>query len=117
MGVRFPPEAHRKVTHSNNGVTLRCKRLSLLTMQWYVYIAKCKDESLYTGITTDLKRREWEHNNDNKIGAKSLRGKRPVQIIYHEKLDTASEAAKREKAIKNWKRTYKLQLIEKHNTG
>jgi len=82
-------------------------------MEWSVYIAKCNDNSLYTGITKDIKRREWEHNNDNQLGAKSLRGKRPVQIIYTEPFQTQSEAAKREKAIKNRTRQYKLKLIEK----
>jgi putative endonuclease len=80
-------------------------------MIWYVYIAKCRDDSLYTGITTDIKRRETEHNLDNKKGAKSLRGRRPVKIIYFEKYITESEAKKREVAIKNWHKSYKLKLI------
>ena len=80
-------------------------------MDWYIYIAKCSDSSLYTGITTDIQRREWEHNNSNERGAKSLRGKRPIHIIYTEKYYTQQEARKREIEIKNWKRTYKLQLI------
>ena len=82
-------------------------------MKWFVYIARCKDTSLYTGITTDIKRREQEHNKDNKLGAKSLRGKRPVKIIYFESYRTQSEARKREHAIKQWRKKYKLQLIEK----
>ena len=81
-------------------------------MNWYVYIVKCKDDSLYTGITTDLKRRLTEHNSNNLKGAKSLRGKRPVQIVYSEEYETQTEARKREVAIKNWKRKYKLKLIE-----
>jgi len=80
---------------------------------WYLYIATCKDGTLYTGITTDLKRREIEHNFSNTQGAKSLRGKRPVKIVYAESFSTQNEARKRESAIKNWKRKYKLSLIEK----
>ena len=79
---------------------------------WYLYIVKCRDESFYTGITTDIKRRVKEHNN-SKLGAKSLRGKRPVELVYKEEFDSQSQARKREAAIKNWKRKNKLQLIEK----
>lgn len=78
---------------------------------WYVYIAKCNDNSLYTGITTDPKRRENEHNK-YKSGAKSLRGKKPIKIIYIEKYKTESEARKREIAIKQWRREYKMKLIQ-----
>ncbi len=86
-------------------------------MKWNVYIVKCKDESLYTGITTNLKRRIIEHNNDDVKGSKSLRGKRPVKLVYYENFETQIEAAKRESAIKNWKRKYKLLLISRNNTG
>ena len=86
-------------------------------MNWYVYIVKCKDDSFYTGITTDLKRRLTEHNSNNLKGAKSLRGKRPVQIVYSEEYETQTEARKREVAIKNWKRKYKLKLIDKVHVG
>lgn len=83
---------------------------------WYLYIAQCNDGSLYTGITKDLVRREREHNTDNKKGAKSLRSKRPVQIVYSEQYVLQTDARKRENAIKNWKRKYKLALVEK-STG
>ena len=81
-------------------------------MYWFVYVARCKDDSLYTGITTDLKRRETEHNTDNRLGAKSLRNKRPVKIVYNEKYNNQREARTREAEIKGWKRKYKLKLIE-----
>ena len=80
-------------------------------MKWYLYIVRCRDDSLYTGITSDLKRRIYEHNNNTK-GSKYLRGKRPVYVVYYEELDNQSEARKREASIKNWKRKYKLQLIK-----
>jgi len=85
-------------------------------MTWYVYIARCSDDTLYCGITTDLQRREHEHNIDNKLGAKSLRSKRPIRIIYFEKYFKQSDARKREIEIKGWKRKYKLLLIGE-NTG
>jgi putative endonuclease len=79
-------------------------------MDWYLYIVKCNDGTLYTGITTDLIRRVSEHNN--KKGAKSLKGKLPVKLVYNESFENQIEAAKREREIKSWKRKYKLQLIE-----
>lgn len=85
-------------------------------MAWFLYIARCNDSTLYTGITTDPKRRELEHNTSNKLGARSLRPKRPIKIIYLEKYDTQSEARVREVEIKGWKRKYKLLLI-KNDSG
>ena len=78
---------------------------------WYVYIAKCIDESLYAGITTNVQRRELEHNTDNVRGAKSLRRKRPIKIVYIEEYQTQQGARAREVEIKSWKRRYKLKLI------
>ncbi len=81
-------------------------------MNWYVYIVRCADGSLYTGITKNLKRRIEEHNSDNRLGAKSIRYRRPVALVYYESFVAQSEAAKREKSIKRWTRKYKLKLIE-----
>jgi len=78
---------------------------------WYLYIVKCKDESLYTGISTNIKRRIEEHNL--KLGAKSLRGKIPVELVYFEKYNNQIEVAKREQEIKGWSRKKKLDLIKK----
>ena len=80
--------------------------------KWFVYIALCQDNALYTGITTNIKRREKEHNLDNKLGAKSLRAKRPVKIVYTEAYHNQKQAAQRERTIKNWKRENKLKLIK-----
>ncbi len=81
-------------------------------MKWYVYICRCADGSLYTGITKNLKRRIEEHNSDNRLGAKSLRYRRPVALVYYELFTTQEEAAERERSIKRWTRKYKLKLIE-----
>ena len=79
-------------------------------MKWFVYIVRCRDDSFYTGITTDINRRVLEHNN--KKGAQSLKGKLPVKLVYQEEYADQGEATKREKAIKSWKREYKLKLIK-----
>ena len=77
---------------------------------YFVYILKCKDDTLYTGIATDVKRRLDEHNNSDK-GAKYTRVRRPVELVYTEELEDRSSACKREYAIKQLKREEKLRLI------
>ena len=79
--------------------------------QWYVYILECADSTLYTGITTDITRRIAEHNTNNKLAAKYTRVRRPVELVYEEKLKTRSLATKREYEIKKLNRASKQALI------
>lgn len=81
-------------------------------MNWYLYILRCADDSLYTGITTNLVRRIQEHNTDKARGAKSLRGRKPVTLVYTEKHINRSAASLREAAIKKLSREKKLELIK-----
>ena len=85
---------------------------------YFVYMVKCADGTLYTGITTDLKRRVHEHNHSPK-GAKYTRVRRPVSLVYHEAFPCRSSASQREYHIKHcMNRRQKLDLIEKdHNNG
>ncbi len=78
---------------------------------WYVYVLKCNDETLYTGITTDLQRRIEEHNSSPK-GAKYTRIRRPVEMIYFEQCKDKSGATIRELEIKKLSRAKKLELIK-----
>ncbi|WP_419773802.1 GIY-YIG nuclease family protein [Halarcobacter sp.] len=80
-------------------------------MSYFVYILECSDKSLYTGITTDVKKRLDEHNTSEK-GAKYTKARRPVTLIYFEKSENRSSASKREYEIKKLSRTRKLQLVE-----
>ena len=80
-------------------------------MQWYVYIIRASDDSLYTGITTDVERRFLEHGGEGK-GAKFFRGRKPVEVIYTEKHPDRSSALKREAAIKSLDREQKVELVE-----
>lgn len=77
---------------------------------YYVYILKCADRTLYTGITTDLKRRVFEHNN-TKLGAKYTSARRPVKLVYSKKFKTRSMASKEEAKIKKLSRAEKLALF------
>ena len=79
-------------------------------MEYFVYILKCSDDTLYTGITTDLKRRVKEHNNSDK-GAKYTKLRRPVELVYSENSENRSTASKREYAVKKLTRKEKLELI------
>ncbi len=78
---------------------------------YYVYMVRCSDETLYTGIATELKRRIEEHNKSDK-GAKYTRMRRPVQLVYSEEHPNRSAASKREYEIKKkMSRVEKLKLI------
>ena len=78
-------------------------------MSWFLYVVKCQDTSLYTGITTDITRRLKEHNS--KKGAFYTKNKVPVELVYQESMRNRSEATKREHAIKKLTRQQKLKLI------
>ena len=78
--------------------------------QWYVYIIRASDESLYTGITTDVERRFNEHCAGPKR-ARFFRGRQPLEVVYTEVQPDRSSALKREAAIKGLARGLKLELI------
>jgi putative endonuclease len=80
-------------------------------MPWYVYILECKNKALYTGITTDLKRRFAEHRSGR--GARYTRANVPRKVVYRETCKTRSRALKREAAIKKLPRAKKLELMLK----
>lgn len=76
---------------------------------WTVYILKCADGSLYTGITNDFARRLSAHVRGK--GAKYTRGRGPFSLLYVEKHDTKGFALKREAVIKSFSRLQKLRLV------
>jgi len=78
-------------------------------MSWHVYILRCSDDSLYCGITNNLKERLDEHND--RKGAKYTKTRLPVELIYSEELPDKSSACKREIAIKGWRREKKEALV------
>ena len=80
-----------------------------MEQEWYFYIVRCRDNSLYSGITNNIEHRIKEHNKGT--GAKYTLGRRPVNLIYKEKYANISEARKRESQIKGWPRIKKERLI------
>jgi putative endonuclease len=80
---------------------------------YHLYILRCSDKSLYTGITTDLKRRVAEHNT-SKLGAKYTCGRRPVKLVYSKKFKNRSLASKAEAKIKTLERREKIRFLKKY---
>ncbi len=81
---------------------------------WCVYLLRCADGTLYTGITTDVVRRLAEHNAGK--GSKYTATRRPVRLVYQEVAEDRSAASKREAAIKGLSRREKLRLVEATST-
>lgn len=76
---------------------------------YYTYIARCSDDSLYTGYCVDILAREKTHNNGK--GAKYTRNRTPIKIVYFEEFQNRSDAMKREIQIKGWTRKKKQEII------
>ena len=77
--------------------------------KWYLYILRCADDTLYTGITDNIQRRLTQHNAGK--GAKYTRGRGPVELLYQEEFASRAEASKREYQIHQMPRREKLLLI------
>ena len=79
---------------------------------WYVYVLRCNDGSLYTGITTEPDRRLSEHNSGDKAAAYT-RSRRPVSMVYKQQCNSRSQALKKENAIRKLSKVEKEKLIRK----
>jgi putative endonuclease len=86
------------------------RRTAGKTGSWVLYILRCRDRSLYTGITNDLKRRLIQHRDG--LASRYTRSRRPVRIVYRECCASRSAALKREFAVKALSRREKEKLIE-----
>jgi len=80
------------------------------SMGWSVYIIRCDDGSLYTGVSTDVERRFREHRGHPR-GARYFNGRKPLEVVWREGGHTRSSACRREAAIKKLSREGKLRLI------
>lgn len=79
-------------------------------MKWYVYMLRCTDNALYTGITTDLERRLREHR-EGKVGAKYTRANKPTEMVYSKRFKTRSEAQIEEARIKKLSKAEKEVML------
>lgn len=80
--------------------------------EWSIYIIKTRLDTLYTGITTDVERRFKEHSGVNKRGARYLKGKGPLELMWHQTVGTRSDASVLEYRVKQLDKRQKLQLID-----
>jgi putative endonuclease len=78
---------------------------------WYVYILRCADGSLYTGVARDLQRRLLQHNGELAGGSRYTRGRRPVALVWSGIEPDRSAAQRREASIKKLRREEKLRLL------
>jgi putative endonuclease len=76
---------------------------------WYLYLVRCGDGSLYTGVTTDVDRRFKAHQEAQ--GAKYLKGRGPLALVYREKIGDKRLAFRAEHAVKRWPRDRKEHLV------
>lgn len=80
-----------------------------MEVQWYLYMLRCADGTLYTGITTDVEKRFQAHSQGR--GAKYTRGRGPLKLVYQECCGSHSDALRREVAVKHLPRTQKEELV------
>ncbi len=81
--------------------------------KYYAYMVRCSDNSIYSGYTTDVHKREKVHNTGK--GAKYTRTRLPVKLVYFEKFDNKIDAMKREYAFKQYTHTEKEEIIRNGN--
>jgi len=79
---------------------------------WYLYLIRCKDNSLYTGITTDVRRRVKEHQGNDRKGSKYLRGKGPLKLVLKKKIGNKSLTSKVEAKVKNLPKDKKEMFVK-----
>lgn len=87
----------------------KARGAALAGRSWTLYLLRCRDGSLYAGITTDLERRLTQHQDGS--ASRYTRSRRPVRIVYREPCADRSDALKRERAVKTLSRTAKERLI------
>lgn len=83
--------------------------MKIMEATWYLYILRCGDGTLYTGITTDVEKRLEQHRTGK--GAKYTRGRSPLELVYREECGTHSDALKRELAVKRLPRAKKERML------
>jgi len=92
------------------GLFITIQRMKI-AHNYYVYIVECNDKSYYTGVTNNLERRIWEHNNDEKVSAYTF-NRRPVVLKYCQRFQDIIQAIAWEKQIKGWSRKKKEALFK-----
>ena len=79
---------------------------------WYLYLIRCRDDTLYTGISTDVYRRFAQHQSEGHAGSRYLKGRGPLSLVFKEKLGSRSLALKVEHRVKRVAKARKEKLIK-----
>ena len=79
---------------------------------WYLYLIRCRDNTLYTGISTDVDRRFAQHRGAGNAGSKYLKGRRPLSLVFQENVGSKSLALKVERRVKRMSKARKERLIK-----
>ena len=79
---------------------------------WYLYLIRCRDSTLYTGISTDVDRRLAQHQGVGSAGSRYLKGRGPLRLVFQEKLGSKSLALKLERRVKRMSKARKEKLIK-----
>ena len=79
---------------------------------WYLYLIRCRDSTLYTGISTDVDRRLAQHQGQGSAGSRYLKGRGPLRLVFQEKLGSKSLALKLERRVKRMSKARKEELIK-----
>lgn len=93
------------------GIDLKCMDKAIYNKPWFIYIAECKDKTLYVGVAKDVSNRINTHNTTNKC--RYTRFRKPIRLLYKEQCVNYNIARKREIEIKRFGRKKKLLLCEK----
>ena len=78
---------------------------------WYLYLIRCRDNTLYTGISTDVDRRFAQHQGAGNMGSKYLKGRGPLSLVFQENLGSKSLALKEEARVKRMSKAKKEELV------
>ncbi len=85
--------------------------ITKIMLDWHLYLIRCRDGSLYTGITTDVARRLADHQENKGAGAKYLRGRGPLALVFQKKLGSQSLALGVESRVKKLSKARKEELV------
>ncbi len=88
-----------------------CDYVNKIMLDWHLYLVRCRDGSLYTGITTDVARRFTEHRENRGVAAKYLRGRGPLRLVFEKKLGSRSLALGVENKVKKLSKAKKEALV------
>ena len=79
---------------------------------WYLYLIRCRDDTIYTGISTNVERRFAQHQSEGYAGSRYLKGRGPLTLVFKEKLGSRSLASKVEHRVKRMPKARKEKLIK-----